>query len=81
MIDMRHNVHHTRGIGLKGDPCFAMTGAHHRRGERDVLRAGRLSRKHDRQPIHWLILSIRDAHHHFARLWQVQAGSPKKIEV
>ena len=51
IIDARRNVHHTPGLGLKGGPCFAMTGARLRRGERDVLRPGRLSRKYDR-PAH-----------------------------
>ena len=80
MIDARHNVHHTRGIGSKDGTCFAMAGARLRRGERDVLRPGRLSREHDRQPIHWLTLRITDTHNHFARLWQAHAGSTKKNE-
>jgi len=80
MIDARHNVRHTRGIGFKNGPCFTMAGARLRRSERDVLRPGRLSREHDRQPIHWLTLSITDTHNHFARLWQAHAGSTKKNE-
>jgi hypothetical protein len=47
---------------------------------KETFCAGRLSREHDRQPIHWLTLSITDTHNHFARLWQAQAGSTKKNE-